>query len=947
MERDFLKKFVFLTGSTGFLGTQIARRLIKMDDIILILLIRGKTYQDARRRIFRAWWEFPELIDELNKADNNSAPRILIMNGDIIKENLDLEVKNYKYFVHNVTHIIHAAADLRLNASIDELKKINVQGTSNIIKIAVEANKNHGIERFSYISTAYVAGCKKGTVDEDSLTDQYGFKSNYERSKYEGECVVKNSDLPITIFRPGMIVGDSSSGYIKTFNTIYVLLRLYMKGKLRFVPVSSDLKINLVPVDYVADAISKLTFNMDTTGMTFHLTAPKNSLPTASELVDFVREWGMEKLGLKLPKAIFIPIGPLIPIQNLFLNQNTGPGKAVNELSPYLTEDRDFLVNNSEKFLGKYQLNWRKFLDNLMNFAVYYGFYHRSVRTVHEQILFRLNSESLPVKYFDVVDGNYLQFQSSDLRNDIIKAVNALKSLGIKSGDKVAVAGFNSSRYLILDVAIGLTGAVNVPIYYTSPVNEINEIVEDCNARLIFLGTPELIDHANEIGINTPVISFHWELPASTYILSWDDFLNRGNEQQEGSDVNEISAPVDFNDIATIRYTSGTTGKPAGVKFTHGNLRWMAEFIASMPPWKDRTSNINYLSFLPMNHVVEGILGIYSPYYAPASLNIYFLQQFQDLEKTLSHVRPSIFFSVPRFYEKVWSKIQSNWLGNMYLNTNNDQLKYLMGKILKRSVLKQVGLDACAQLIVGSAPISEELLMSFHELGIEVHNAYGLTEAPLVTINKLGSNKIGTVGKPLPKTELRLKDDGEIILRGPQVTPGYYKDNIKNNLLIKDNWLLTGDYGYINQDGSLVITGRKKELIVNSYGKSVSPLKVEGLLKLIDKISEVMLVGDNKPYCIALIWVDENIEHEFLTNAIKNVNSKLSNPEQIKRWIVLKNDLSIESRDLTANLKLKRTNILTRHEKLVNLIYDDNYIEKLVKMPDVIDFGSEGKNNEY
>jgi long-chain acyl-CoA synthetase len=270
-----------------------------------------------------------------------------------------------------------------------------------------------------------------------------------------------------------------------------------------------------------------------------------------------------------------------------------------------------------------------------------------------------------------------------------------------------------------------------------------------------------------------------------------------------------------------------------------------------------------------------------------------------------------------------------------------------MGKILKRSVLKQVGLDACAQLIVGSAPISEELLMSFHELGIEVHNAYGLTEAPLVTINKLGSNKIGTVGKPLPKTELRLKDDGEVILRGPQVTPGYYKDNIKNNLLIKDNWLLTGDYGYINQEGSLVITGRKKELIVNSYGKSVSPLKVEGLLKLIDKISEVMLVGDNKPYCIALIWVDENIEHEFLTNAIKNVNSKLSNPEQIKRWIVLKNDLSIESRDLTANLKLKRTNILTRHEKLVKLIYDDNYIEKLVKMPDVIDFGSEGKNNEY
>jgi len=165
--------------------------------------------------------------------------------------------------------------------------------------------------------------------------------------------------------------------------------------------------------------------------------------------------------------------------------------------------------------------------------------------------------------------------------------------------------------------------------------------------------------------------------------------------------------------------------------------------------------------------------------------------------------------------------------------------------------------------------------------------------------------------------------------------------------LFRDRWLLTGEYGHINHDGNLVITGRKKELIVNSYGKSVSPLKVEGLLKLIDKISEVILVGDKRPYIIALIWVEEKIEHDYLTYEIRTVNSKLSNPEQIKRWIVLNNDLSIESGELTANLKLKRDNILKKHNELVNLIYKDDFNEKLVEIPGVMDFGYEGINDEY
>ena len=295
-------------------------------------------------------------------------------------------------------------------------------------------------------------------------------------------------------------------------------------------------------------------------------------------------------------------------------------------------------------------------------------------------------------------------------------------------------------------------------------------------------------------------------------------------------------------------------------------------------------------------------------------------------------------------------KFMQSRVGNMYLNANEGMIKKILRRILKRTILKQAGLDACAQLIVGSAPVSTELLNSFNELGIQIYNAYGLTEAPLVTINKLGSNRIGTVGEPLPNTNVKINNDGEVIVQGPQVTSGYFNNKNRNNLLLQNNWLLTGDYGYLTSDGSLVITGRKKELIVNSYGKSISPLKIEGMLKHIPGVSEVMVVGDEKPYCIAMIWVDENIDPEKMAIAMKDVNSKLSNPEKIKRWVILKNDLSIENGDLTANLKLKRENILKRYKYLVSIIYDDKCAEKLSKeltQIKVLYFGWEGKNNEY
>jgi len=360
--------------------------------------------------------------------------------------------------------------------------------------------------------------------------------------------------------------------------------------------------------------------------------------------------------------------------------------------------------------------------------------------------------------------------------------------MGISKGDRIAIVGFNSTRYLAVDVAVGLTGSVSVPLYYTSPLNEIKEILDNSEAGVLFVGTEGLLKELEKLELQISVISFCSEdINLHSNIISWNKFLKMGENKKY-----MINTPVNFNDIATIRYTSGTTGKPRGVVFNHGHLRWMAEFIASMPPWKDRISNVYYLSFLPMNHVVERIMGIYSPYYAPAPLNLYFLEDFYDLARALRKVRPKIFFSVPRFYEKVWCGVRESRIGRIYFSSSG-VLKKVLGKLIKRGILKKTGLDRCAQLIVGSAPVSDDLLQSYHEISIEVHNAYGLTEAPLVTINRTEKNRIGTVGEPLPSTDISMDADGEILVKGPQVMSGYFKKD--SGYLFKDGWLCTGDLG--------------------------------------------------------------------------------------------------------------------------------------------------------
>jgi long-chain acyl-CoA synthetase len=921
MERDGMTATVLVTGGTGFLGTQLCLRMVRETDGRIIALVRAKDHEEAARRLRRAWSDWPELSTHVGG-------RVTPIAADICKDKLGLSEEEYGILVRDVTHIIHSAADMRLQGPINELRRTNVGGVRNILELARAVHKDHGLERLSHVSTAYVAGSRKGAVPEDSLSDEYGFSSRYELSKFEGETLVKEAraDLPISVFRPGLVVGDSRSGEIKTFNTIYFPLKLYLMGKLRVLPARPTLKVNLIPVDYVSEAVFKLTFDPRAEGLNFHLTAPWEDLPTARELLEYVRTWARDEMGIRIRRPMFVP-SPVratkgrYKAQQTITRERTGILEGLITLAPYFNERRRFQRDNVDRLLGTYQLDWRKVLVPIIEYAVFMGFLHRADRTVHEQILFRMRSKSMPVTYHDVYGGSVHTRDSREVRSEMLAVAEALRRMGIGPGDRVAVVGLNSSRYITIDVGIGLVGAVSVPLYYTSPPPEVDLLIKASGSKLLLVGIPKLLSRLDELDADVPVVSFCREEPVLEHgreVMRWEDFLAKG----KGSE-GPTSGPVTFDDLANVRYTSGTTGIPKGVTFTHENLRWMGTTTASLLEWSTRTSHIVYLSFLPMNHVVEGILAAYSPYYAPSPLDIYFLEDFRDLQHTLSKVKPTIFFAVPRFYEKVWEALQENKVGRKYIDAPEGVKKRILRRLVRGAVLKKAGLERAGQLLVGSAPIGQDLLGSFQELGIEVHNAFGLTEAPLCTMNRLGRNRIETVGEPLPETDIRIEEDGEVLIKGPQVTPGYLDSDVPSPL--DDGWLMTGDLGYLTDEGSLVLHGRKKELIVTSYGKNIHPVKIETYLRDIPGIDEAMVVGDSRPYCTAMLWLGEDprglAAYSLIDAAIERVNKRLSHPEQLKRWALMENDLTIEAGDLTASLKLKRASVNTRFATVIDALY--------------------------
>ena len=913
---DGENRCALVTGGSGFLGSFIVRDLLDAGFETVIALMRGSTAEEAVARLRSLCWERPELACELGA-------RIQVICGDICAERLGLSFDDYSALANLVTHIVHAAAEIGVNETARQFGTVNVDGTLNVLLFADSARRTGALERLVHVSTAYVAGTREGIVREDELVDT-GFNSLYEQSKFGAEQLVREAAtrIPTSIVRPAQIVGDTATGFVTTFNTVYYPLKLYLKGQLPLIPVSAQQKLNMVPVDYVSRMVVRALLDPRAAGTTFHAVIPSDKQPTAAEMLAAVRDWAMDNLQFDpgTPRFAAMPSAARLGRMRNLASSDTPKRKSLAQnmlaLAPYFAENRVYDTANARNLMGDEWPDWHDYLPRLLAYATRRGFLNHTGRTVFQQMLVRLSSHRNTLTYYDVTSDGMRRTDASDMRDAILKTAGALRAHGIGIGDRVVLVGVNSTRYLMADAAIGLAGATSVPLYYTSPVADIIDLARESRAKLAFVGTRTLVDGlASQLDI--PMVSLLDDITPASFI-GWDEFL-------AGAPALDQLPNVPFDATATIRCTSGTTGKPKGVMFDQYQLRWMAEVMPALLDWRTRNGKLRYLSFLPMSHVVEGILVSYAPYYILSDIEMYYLNDFNVLVDALPRVRPTLFFSVPRFYEKVWNQFAATDAGRFWISLPDGALKQALAAPLRRVVLRKAGLDHCRQLLVGSAPIGMELLESFRSLGIEIHNAFGVTEAPLITLSRLGENELGSVGALLPDTEARIGDDGQVYVRGPQVTRGY--DGITEPATDADGWFCTGDLASWSEAGNLVLNGRMKEILVTSYGKNIAPQKIEVLLKGINGVSEALVVADGKPFTTALLWLEdearaEAFDFDALDCAVRDVNTQLSHPEQVKRWIVAARPLSVSDGELTPNLKVRRNIVGQTRAHLVASLYD-------------------------
>ncbi|MBQ6527742.1 MAG: SDR family oxidoreductase, partial [Clostridia bacterium] len=589
---------ILLTGGTGFLGTELAARLIQHADAEIRVLVRAADAEAALHRLKAAWQHDRDLYASIGR-------QILPVCGDFTKQDLGLKPDDCDWFVQHITHVVHAGAEIGFQKGRSEIELANVDGTGNVLAFAA---KLQGLKRFVHLSTAYVAGQRSGLIPEDGSVGT-SFSSLYEKSKADAEALVRASGLPFVICRPGMIVGDSRTGWVRNFNTIYYVLKQLLQGRMKVLPIRADTALNLVPVDWVADAVAKVLYAEGVDGQTFHLTCPKEAAPKAGELVEHVRSFAKEQLSLDLARPVFLPL-PFLKKAGLAYNRKEEDRKKSSltnllTLLPYFFSEQTFERSRTDAVCGAYTLKWQDYMNRLLAFACRKNFMRQTGQTVFEQACVRRGSSRYPISYYDVGEGGIQKVSGPEINARIDQALSAMWAWGIRKGDRVALTGINTSDYLVIEQAIGLIGAVSVPIYYTSPAQETGVLLEKSGAGWFFVGDKRMMTQLDALTTKARIVTFSVvrdQCPKGG--MTWADFLSKAGEK-----VTPVGP--DPEDLATIRYTSGTTGEPKGVTFNFSQLAWMGEVLTNLVGWEDRNRPMRYLSFLPLSHVVEGILASY------------------------------------------------------------------------------------------------------------------------------------------------------------------------------------------------------------------------------------------------------------------------------------------------------------------------------------------------
>jgi long-chain acyl-CoA synthetase len=588
-----------------------------------------------------------------------------------------------------------------------------------------------------------------------------------------------------------------------------------------------------------------------------------------------------------------------------------------------------------------------------------------SIQTLNE-LFFKAADYKMPDCLQHKVDGRFKPVSTSELVDRVQRLAKVLQDFGVHKGDRVALMAENGPHWPTVDFATLCSGAVLVPIYPTLTPDQAAYIVDDCGANIVFVeGTQRL----------QGLLSQRHEMPSVTRFVLIGGGDSAGTPTLEKllletdpmpNDEFEVGARASQpDDIATFIYTSGTTGNPKGVVLTHGNI---TSNVVNSLQMMDIDNGWTALSFLPLSHSFERMVD-YIYFYKGVS--IAYAESVQAVAKNFLEVNPHVFVSVPRVYEKVSAKVQENvasssplkqkifsWAVDVARQALPDRLQEkkpsgllglklgLADKLVFGKIKARLGTNFQFAMS-GGAPLSRDLAEFFWGAGIQIFEGYGLSEtSPVLTVNAKGRVRLGSVGPAIPETELRIADDGEILARGPQIMVGYHNlPEQTAEAIDPDGWFHTGDIGEIDSDGFLKITDRKKEIIVNAYGKNVAPAPIENALKASRFIGQAVVIGDRRKLLAALLvpdfetlqaWaIQQGIEADDMSNLlgteqiqalfteeIQTVNGGLARYEQIRIWELLPADFTIETGELTPTQKIKRRVINEKFSGVIDHLYE-------------------------
>ncbi len=568
-------------------------------------------------------------------------------------------------------------------------------------------------------------------------------------------------------------------------------------------------------------------------------------------------------------------------------------------------------------------------------------------------------------------DGRWHDITHADLRRRVEHFALALRRLGVQRGDRVAILSENRPEWAIADYACLCLGVSDVPVYPTLPAPQVRYVLRDSGAVAICVSTAAQAAKIREIRAELPglkhVIAFDADAAGPGIIALADHYASGAAAAAagEGARFKEDALTVLPDDLATIIYTSGTTGDPKGVMLTHNNI--YANCVQAMPALK-LTTDDSTLSFLPLSHIFERMAGHYAVFSYGATIN--YAESIDTLVANLGEVKPTVVMSVPRVYEKIYARVLENALISpikkrifFWAKATGERwadltlagqpipgglaIAYRIARKLVFSKLEQRVGGRLRFFVSGGAPLPADIARFFFAAGLPIYEGYGLTEtSPVITVNHPGRLRLGTVGPVIPGLDVRIADDGEILVKGPSIMKGYYnKPEATAEVIDAQGYFHTGDIGMF-EDGYLRITDRKKDIIVTAAGKNIAPQPIEALAKKNKYLANAVMLGDKRKFCVMLLvpqyehlepWAKRrNLmwkDHRELI-ALPDVKAKLEREalgqfadlakfEMPKKFLILERDFSVETGDLTPTLKVKRRVVEQKLKKEIDALYEE------------------------